>query len=82
MQSMAVHTRAFLKKAYCARPNRSIARGSVRSKGLRLAPDLQERSHDIFCQIYANRSVLPHHFHIPSLHFLFVALLRELNGEA
>ena len=56
--------------------NRSIARGSVGPE--RLAPDSQGRSHDIFCQIYPNLSVLPHHFHIPSLHFFFLISMVKL----
>ena len=63
-------------KAYCIHQNHRIERGSVGPK--RFAPDLQGHSHDIFCQIYHNLSVLPHHFHIPFLHFCFLIRMVRL----
>ena len=53
-----VHARASFKKAFCTHQNRSIARGSV-GPTKSFAPDFQGRSHDIFCHIYPNLSVLP-----------------------
>ena len=54
-----VHARAFFKKAFCAHQNRSIARGSV-GPTKSFAPKCKlNYSHDIFCQIYPNLSVLP-----------------------
>ena len=53
-----VHARAFFKKAFCAHQNHSTAHGSV-GPTKSFAPDFQGRSHDIFCQIYPNLSVLP-----------------------
>ena len=63
-------------KAYCIHQNHRIERRSIGPK--RFAPSLQGHSHDIFCQIYHNLSVLPHHFHIPCLHFCF--LIRMVTG--
>ena len=81
MHVWQLHARAFnFKKAYCAHQNRSITRGSVGPK--RFAPDLQGRSHNIFCQIYPNLSVLPHRFHISSLHFFFlISMVRLYTNE-
>ena len=64
-------------KAYCIHQNHtiSIERG-IGPK--RFALDLQGHSHDIFCQIYHNLSVLPHNFHIPSLHFCFLIRMVRL----
>ena len=67
-------------KAYCIHQNHSIERGSVGPK--RFAPDLQGHSHDIFCQIYHKLSVLPHHFHIPYLHFCFLIRMVRLYTNA
>ena len=54
-----VHARASFKKAFCAHQNRSIARGSV-GPTKSFAPKYKlNYSHDIFCQIYPNLSVLP-----------------------
>ena len=81
MHVWQLHARAFsFKKAYCAHQNRSIARGSVGPE--RLAPDSQGRSHDIFCQTYPKLSVVPHHFHIPSLYFFFlISMVRLYTNE-
>ena len=74
------NTQAFFKKAYCAHWNHSIVRSSVGPK--RFAPDLQGYSHDIFCQIYPNLSVLQHHFQIPCLHFCFlISMVRIYMNE-
>ena len=54
----------------------SIEHGSIGPK--RFAPDLQGCSHDIVCQMYHNLSVLPHHFHIPCLHFCFLIRMVRL----
>ena len=81
MHVWQLHARAFsFKKAYCAHQNRSIERGRVGPK--RFAADLQGRSHDIFCQIYPNLSVLQHRFHIPNLHFFFlISMVRLYTNE-
>ena len=61
-------------KAYCIHQNHCTERGSVGPKRF----DLQGHSHDFFCQIYHNLSVLPHHFHIPCLHFCFLIRMVRL----
>ena len=69
----------FLKSAYCAHQNRSIARGSV---GPEICTWVTGALHDIFGQIYPNLSVLPHHFHIPCLHFCFlISMVRLYSNE-
>ena len=69
----------FLKSAYCAHQNRSIARGSV---GREICTWLTGALHDIFGQIYPSLSVLPHHFHIPCLHFCFlISMVRLYSNE-
>ena len=79
MQSMVSGHTDLFKKAYCAHQNRSIERGSV---GPEICTWLTGALHDIFGQIYPNLSVLPHHFHIPCLHFCFLmSMVRLYSNE-
>ena len=75
-----VHARAFFRKAFCAQQNRNIVRSSV-GPTKSFAPDFQGRSHDIFCQICPNLSVLPSYagYHFP--HPLLLLLLSHQYGE-
>ena len=78
-ESIAVHTRAFFKKVYCAHQNRSIARGSVGLGDLHL-------TYRGVAMIFFARSILPSQFsHIISTslaHTVVALLLGELDGEA
>ena len=66
----------FLKKLFG-----SIAHGSV-GPTKRFAPDFQGRSHDIFCQIYPNLSILDSPtFYIPCLHFCFLISMVRLYAN-
>ena len=79
MQSVVSGHTDLFKKAYCAHQNRSIERGSV---GPEICTWLTGALHDIFGQIYPNLSVLPHHFHIPCLHFCFLmSMVRLYSNE-
>ena len=70
----------FLKKVIAHTTIVALHEAALDLRDLHLT--LQGCSHDIFCQIYSNLSVLPHHFLIPCLHFCFlISMVRLYTNE-
>ena len=67
-----VHTSLFWKKLSA---HTKIVALHAAALGLR---DIHLTYRGVACQIYPNLSVLPHHFHIPCLHFCFLIYMVRL----
>ena len=76
-----VHTRAFPKKLIAYTKIVALHAAALGLRDLHLT----YRGVDmiiIFCQVYHNLSVIPHHFHIPCLHFCFlISMVRLRTNE-
>ena len=73
-----MHTRAFPKKLIAYTKIVALHAAALGLRDLHLTYNGGDMI-IIFCQVYQNLSVIPHHFHIPCLHFCFLISMVRLR---